>query len=350
MLLDLIRESGVRTVSFVGMAKNVGKTVAYNHLVSEAAAAGVRLGLTSFGRDGEKNDAVFSVPKPRIQAPAGAVIATARGSLPNGEAEVEALRNTGFRTALGEVIVGRVRRAGSLELAGPTMIGQHREIAAALFELGAELVLVDGALDRASSAVPSLTDAAILSTGAALGSGMRVVLERTRDRIERFSLPQVADPLQLKLCRGLAVRAKAALIDRDRGVRILQTESSLTAGPQLAAALTPETRLVFLAGAVGDDVLQNLTGSLHTARELALVINNGTCLFCGRPVWREFMARGGRIAVVDPIRLLAVTLNPTTVTGAGFDPRAFLELAREALAPYPVVDVVLGRGYLTGEI
>ena len=230
------------------------------------------------------------------------------------------------------MIIGRVRRAGLLELAGPTMIGQHREIAAALFELGAELVLVDGALDRASSAAPSLTDAAILATGAALGSGMRDVLERTRDRIERFSLPQVADATA-EIVPRLGRRAKAALIDRDREARILQTESSLTAGPQLAAALTPETRLVFLAGAVGDDVLQNLTGSLQADRELALVIKNGTCLFCGRPVWREFIARGGMIAVVDPISLLAVTLNPTTVTGTGFDPPAFLEHGAGGIGP-----------------
>ena len=231
MLLDLIRESGAKTVSFVGMAKNVGKTVAYNRLVSEAAAAGVQLGLTSFGRDGRTMRS-SSVPKPRILAPAGAVIATARGSLQNGEAEVEILRETGFRTALGAVIIGRVRRAGLLELAGPTMIGQHREVAAALFELGAELVLVDGALDRASSAAPTLADGTFLATGAALGPVIEDVLARTRDRIERFSLPQVADPSLREICRKTC-RAGRGRSDRSgsRRSRIIRTESSLTGGP-----------------------------------------------------------------------------------------------------------------------
>ena len=76
-----VRESGMATVAVMGMAKNTGKTVALNHLLAQAAADDVAVGLTSIGRDGEETDAVFSIPKPPVLVWPGTVVATARGTL-----------------------------------------------------------------------------------------------------------------------------------------------------------------------------------------------------------------------------------------------------------------------------
>ena len=48
-----------KTVSIVGMAKNAGKTTALNYLLEEAYDEGLRMGVTSTGRDGETSDLVF---------------------------------------------------------------------------------------------------------------------------------------------------------------------------------------------------------------------------------------------------------------------------------------------------
>ena len=118
-LLSLVQENRTTSLSCIGMAKNVGKTVAFNHLIQAAAERSLTLGLTSIGRDGERRDEVFLTPKPRIFAPAGSLLATATGTLKRSEAQLEIVQRTGFTSAMGEIIFGRTRTSGLVELAGP---------------------------------------------------------------------------------------------------------------------------------------------------------------------------------------------------------------------------------------
>ena len=55
-----------KRISIVGMAKNAGKTTALNYLLEEAMDEGLRLGVTSTGRDGEGTDVVTGTDKPRV--------------------------------------------------------------------------------------------------------------------------------------------------------------------------------------------------------------------------------------------------------------------------------------------
>ena len=66
--MELLRELSkeYKTISIVGMAKNAGKTTALNFLIEEAMDEGVRLGITSTGRDGESTDLVTETEKPRV--------------------------------------------------------------------------------------------------------------------------------------------------------------------------------------------------------------------------------------------------------------------------------------------
>ena len=58
-----VQGMGLRTVAVMGMTKNTGKTVCLNHLLEQAQAAHVAVGLSSIGRDGEERDMVFFIPK-----------------------------------------------------------------------------------------------------------------------------------------------------------------------------------------------------------------------------------------------------------------------------------------------
>jgi len=344
LLLDIVLKHQLKSVSVVGMAKNVGKTVTLNHLVAEAAVRGLTLGLISIGRDGEGVDAVFNIPKPGIYAPTSTLLATTLGSLAHREVELDLLAGTGYSTAMGEVFLYRVITPGFVELTGPTLGWQQRKVVGTLFAYGADLVLVDGALDRVSSAAPTLADGVILATGAALGSTIPDVLAKTLDRVERFALPQVTQEL-LPFCLDLMHQAKATLVTQAGEMRLLAVGGSLISGEAIAQSLTPDTRLVVLAGAVGDGVLAALNDGMARAGPIHLVIRSGASLFAARQVWRGFVAAGGSISVTEPIRLAAVTLNPTSPLSPGFDQEAFLKAAGEVFLPYPVVDVVAGKGY-----
>ena len=64
-LLSLVKDK-YKMISVVGMAKNSGKTVTLNQLIAEALEDNLKLGITSIGRDGEKQDIVTFTEKPLI--------------------------------------------------------------------------------------------------------------------------------------------------------------------------------------------------------------------------------------------------------------------------------------------
>ena len=66
MQLMSLFENEYKIISIVGMAKNAGKTVTMNHLIQEMAQKHVVVGLTSIGRDGERQDIVTKTYKPLI--------------------------------------------------------------------------------------------------------------------------------------------------------------------------------------------------------------------------------------------------------------------------------------------
>ena len=68
----------------------------------------------------------------------------------------------------GRLVLGRAAEEVALELVGPRSARELSAIVSKLLELGADMVLVDGALDRMAAASPKVTDAVILATGASL--------------------------------------------------------------------------------------------------------------------------------------------------------------------------------------
>ncbi|MEX0974185.1 MAG: hypothetical protein WD024_02385, partial [Bacillota bacterium] len=174
-LADLVARSGVRSVAVVGTAKNVGKTVTMNYLAHELSAKGLSVGLVSSGRDGENTDSFTGEPKPSVVPPEGSWVATAEGVLGEAGGLMEIADVSERPGLLGRLVLGRVREPSPLELVGP---GNARELAGvvrALQSMGANIVLVDGALDRVAAASPRVTEATILATGAASDANLGLI-------------------------------------------------------------------------------------------------------------------------------------------------------------------------------
>ena len=165
------------SISIIGMNKNVGKTTTLNHILKEARGK-ISLGLTSIGRDGEEQDIVTGTEKPKIYVERGTLIATAKQCLLNSDITREILKTTGFNTPMGEIIICRALSDGYVDLGGPSVNSHMTLICDELKRFGSKLVIVDGALSRKTFASPSITNATILSTGAALSKSMGVGYRR----------------------------------------------------------------------------------------------------------------------------------------------------------------------------
>ena len=107
LLYDL--STKYKTLSIVGMAKNAGKTTALNYLIEEAIDEGITLGVTSTGRDGESQDLVTGTEKPRVYLDQDMLVAVPSLLYDLADAGLEVIKRTKYSTAIGELLICRVR-------------------------------------------------------------------------------------------------------------------------------------------------------------------------------------------------------------------------------------------------
>ena len=325
---------GVRSLALVGLGKNVGKTTALNVLIQEAAQVGMPLGLTSIGRDGELLDAISSHAKPPVRVPAGTLVATALGALPEGSDGFQVIETTRERTALGPVVIARANREIQWELSGPATSKGLREIREKLWALGAQMVVFDGAFDRRSSATPSLSDATLLVSGAALEPEMQNVLDYTTHMVSLFTNPQADLSDQQRI---LLEERRLARCAQNGDLEIFQ-ENSLLAEPELVAAKIQSGDRILVGKSLTSRFLDLLTQGA-----IEVVTNDATQMLISPESRLRFLARGGQLSVRRSILLPLVVCNPYSPYGWRFGADEFLEKMAKCLPGHPVVDLVLGK-------
>ena len=331
-----------KTVSIVGMSKNSGKTVALNHLIGEAYKENITIGITSIGRDGESLDIVTQTEKPRIFAEEGTLIATATKMLHMGDANIEILKVTEFRSPLGEIVIGRVRDGGYVQVAGPQLLSEIKKVSDIMLDLGAEFVIIDGALDRLSQAAPTISEATILSTGAVLSRDMNRVIEETLHVVKTLSLPQVEDENIRQIARKLMDENQIALIDRDNNIDIIPLRTALDAGHIMGQHINEKSKYLIIPGSLVKKTLEDLTRTTRKYKNIEIIITDGTKIFIEPREWLKFMRQGVNIKVLDKINIITVTLNPYSPAGYYFQPQDFLSKMKTYISTIPIVDLVLG--------
>ncbi len=338
-LWQRIQSTGISTLAVMGMSKNTGKTVALNHLLTQAAKAGVTVGVSSIGRDGEDRDQVFFIPKPPIRVWPGTLVATASATLARAKVRCQRLASTGIASAMGEIVIFKVQDYGEMEIAGACHGSDQRKVMVQMQQCGAALVLLDGALGRSHHASPALADGVILATGAALGGGMEDVIRKTRDRLAILGIA-LADEATQARCAPLFARGGVALWN-PRGELVFQADiASLNAAATLLAHVHADLATVALSGAVGRSVWQALCTLAARHPGLTVVVADATKLFVNHSDLLALRKLGARLLAWRGINIVGITLNPSSPLGSSFAAEAFLAAARQAFPGYAVSDVV----------
>lgn len=337
----LQRIKGFKTISVIGMDKNSGKTTVLNHILEEGRGEYI-FGLTSIGWDGESVDQVTNTEKPSIYVDSGTLMATAKGCLSRSDITLEIVGTTGINTPMGEVILARALSCGYVELAGPSTASGVSDVCGSLLKLGADQVIVDGALSRKSSASPSVTEGVILSTGASLSRDIDRVVEETEYITELFSINVEKDAEIIGKCREMLSYSKAGIIYDDGSYKIIDIPTALEASNEITGYMNENTSYVAVKGIVTDKFLKGLMNSICIKEGVTLIIQDGTRIFAGKETFYMFEKRGFNIRAIDGINLICVTANPTSPYGYEFESRLFLEKLRLNI-PFPVYDVCGGE-------
>ncbi|MHB8145904.1 MAG: hypothetical protein ACYDGM_01420 [Vulcanimicrobiaceae bacterium] len=236
-ILELARATGAPALFFVGVGKNVGKTVAMRAVYEATAREGLRVGLASIGRDGEAIDIGDGQPKPRLFLRAGSVVATARDVLPRSPAS-EIVELSSLATAAGALVYARVMQGAYYELVGPPTASGVRAVVAGLLR-HASYALIDGAVDRVA-ALAGGEDAIVVAVGAGAAATVEEAVAQVRGLVCRLRIPRF-DPqaAQVRIEGALTPGMAAGLIaQHERREIVLRDPTRLAmAGPAALHAL-----------------------------------------------------------------------------------------------------------------
>jgi hypothetical protein len=326
-LADLTAPS--RRLALVGLAKNTGKTETLTAILSDHAAAGRRIGVTSIGRDGEERDAIDArIAKPRIRLEAGDLVATTGSLLRASATAHERLVRTGVRTPLGEVVIAKLSEPGMVEVAGPNVAADVRAVTDAMAAFGAEQVLIDGAIDRRAASSPAVADGLVMATGAVLSEEIERVVALTREAVELVRLPLAgecapdADDEEVALARGVVLGSEPA---------------------EIASLLRehPRAGVFKVDGALSERFLESLLLARRGrgAGELRIVVADPTKVFLSNRAPGWYRRQGLAIEVLRGLELKAITINPVAPQSHRFDPGRLRTLIEEAIRDVPIFDV-----------
>ena len=300
-----------RSVSIVGLSNNAGKTECLNYIIKRLPLEYFNVAVTSIGIDGETTDQVTGTAKPEITVREGMFFATSEKHF-RQKRPLSELYDVGDEdTALGRVVTAKALQEGKVLLSGPSGAEALKRWMRSLKDFGIDLILVDGALSRLSTASPAVSEAMVLSTGAAVSANIRDLVAKTAFVVELIRLPLYTGP--------------------DPDLRVSSFSS-------LDAAALKGNRVIEVEGALTDRLLQMVKNNLGEG-EIELVVGDFTKVFCSQELYRAFVRRGGRISVRMKSQLLAVCVNPKAPNGIVLDSDL---LCRELSARIglPVYDIV----------
>ena len=334
LLYDL--STKYKTLSIVGMAKNAGKTTALNYLIEEADDEGITLGITSTGRDGETQDLVTGTEKPKVFLYEDTIVSVPTQLYDSAEAGLEIIKKSDYRTSIGDLLLCRVVDSGYVQIAGPVAAMHTKKMCAEMFDMGCELILIDGAIDRKSIASPETSDAVILSTGAVLSRSMKKVIEDTAHIVELYSLPELSACTARNLITEHMDKEKILII-KGSSVTALDLATGLGSSRFIDEAIDDETDFVYIPGAFTNSVIADINPA--KLKRVNFVLKDPTKIFINQMDWGRLRKRKFKVSVLKNIKVAAVTVNPTSPSGYSFDHKELRDAMQAALPDIPVIDV-----------
>lgn len=322
-----------RSLSIVGLEKNTGKTVCLNYILRRLHELQADIAVTSIGVDGEQTDSVYATAKPEITLYEGMRFITSEKHYHLRQL-VSILEQVDQRqTSLGRLVTARVVCGGKVLLSGAATTEKLRQQIAQFRQMGVGLSIVDGALSRLSLASPTVTDAMILATGAAVSPNIQQLIAKTKFLYKLINIPETDPETAARLSD---IRSGLWAIDGEGEVHDLNIPSVFLLGRNQDDIYRYGTT-IYAAGAVSDRLLKYLAAQKQI-RETTLIVGDFTKFFITQEVYADFVRRGGSLRVLQRSQLIAVTLNPTSPQGFTLNSDEACARLSEALET-PVYDV-----------
>jgi len=297
------------------------------------------LALISYGRDGEKVDAITLQEKPRIYIPPNTVFVTAHNAYKKSDIQADIIARTGIDSLMGEVnIYKSFTKGGYIELVGINSSSRVKKIKE-MMPSDIDLTLIDGALDRRSSAMPALTDAFIIATGAVVGNTEDLVIKKTFHEIRRLSLAEVKDSGLRDKAKEFLAKNQDGIVYKDGSSEPLTSETSFGHIKELKNKDYKNIESLIINGALIDRFAEKIIYDLNL-KEINLIVRDGTRVFLNKRNLNLLEKSEIKLEVLNNINLLAVTVNPTSPYSPSLNSEKIINGLKTKLSEIPIYDIM----------
>lgn len=299
------------TLGVAGTAKNTGKTTTTILLLNHFNLLGTRIGLTSIGYDGESVDNVTGLPKPRLFVQKGLLIVTAERCLEVSSAKLSVIEKLPIQSPLGKLVCAVVEKEGLAVIAGPNQSRHVKVVRELLYRKGAELIMVDGALNRMAPMVE--TDGFIMATGASYKADISEIARDAHYMTEACNCPRVP--------RGFAhtglLDQKPTVVWDDNGEILASSSKILLTGEDLIYLNKFMQKAAgFYTRSLITPSCLNLFLDLQLAPMMQIILQDPAKILTGNKpsivhdFFHKLKESGNTVFYRDPMPLLAITVNP----------------------------------------
>ncbi|MDZ7673249.1 MAG: hypothetical protein U5K53_10555 [Halanaerobiales bacterium] len=325
-LFESLIDKNKKVISIVGLAKNTGKTVTLNYLTENLYKNNFRVGLISYGRDGEEIDLITGKKKPPVNVYPGSYFVTSSRALRDNTLKYKKIKSTDIKTTMGEVNLYQSLDQGVVQLVGINRIS-HLLIVKDLIESFVDYTLIDGALDRKSSALPRLSEAMILSTGAVIGINIEDVIKKTSYELKKIMIDSLKDKDELLKLQSFENKGVSVLWTKNDGVVEFNSPTSLMLINDIIDYLEKNNiekiKYLFINGAFTDTVAKKIFKLKYN--KFKLVVADSTKLFLNEMSFNLLTKNNIGINVLYPMNIIGLTINPYNPEGDSLDKEQFLK-------------------------
>src|SRR5574344_540039 len=255
-----------RSLSIVGLEKNTGKTECLNYVLKRLPREAGNVCVTSIGIDGERIDQVTQTAKPEITLREGFFFATAEKYYKSRKVFSEIVDIFDESTSLGRIITAKMLSEGKILLSGPSSTSSLKRWIASVENFGIDLTIIDGAISRMSSASPAVSQAMILSTGAAYSANIATLVQKTAFVVNMIGLPVLK-------CD-----------ENDEGVDVVSSLSSDD------FSVKEGCKVIMISGALTDRFLKRISMERNISG-VDVVVRDFTRIFITPQTYRSFIDR-----------------------------------------------------------
>jgi hypothetical protein len=293
-----------KSLSIIGMAKNTGKTECLNYILRNSKYLNKKLAITSIGIDGESNDVVKNTPKPEIELNSGNIFITTENFYNKRKLTSEILEVSKHSSLSGKLITARCIHSGKIILSGPSDSKNLNEHLLNLRKYNIDLSIIDGAFSRKSHASPALTEALILTTGAAYSSNIDIVVKDTKYWIDLISLDKY---VELGADKMREIENGTWILNEQNQLK--KTHSSSLHIKDFKEEILKLGTVIYFAGLITENVMKSIL-SLKISEKFTIIVKDFTRIFTPASLFYEFIAQEGKILTLYKSNLIAVCINP----------------------------------------